>query len=247
VSRRVYPPLPDVPACWTWDLPPLPQKNCTSAIATWQADRCAICALYAPQRNGLYEDHCHRFDWVRGYLCPRCNTVEGQSSASVFEKYRERYPALMLGVTCRRGRYTDPEAIEADQAFWTAVQNAWYVTDSGGYAKARRLADLNQAAGYGMANGTPWPDPDLPEWTPLMRAVHRVGLTPAEWSATLEFRRNRLINPHWRPYDPDRDNPMRRRESVAHHDDPTVRAAVLASLTDDERRQLLAASESVAS
>lgn len=203
------PAIPDVPACWSWDLPSLPQSNCITSLRGWQQDRCAICAHYAPEYLGLYEDHCHRTGSTRGYLCPRCNTLEGTSPAPVFELYRQRHPTQLLGLVLRRGRYRDFLRDQAEKDFQRAVYAAWYRTSPGGYAKDRHYADLNHAA------GVPWPDPDLPDWTPLMRAVHRVGLTPDELALIAEKRHLAAMGIQWRPYDEVRDNPMRAADSPA--------------------------------
>ena len=60
----------------------------------WHDGRCAICG----DRAVLVNDHDHRTGWQRGYLCNRCNILEGLGYGGVFEKYRRRNPAGICGV-----------------------------------------------------------------------------------------------------------------------------------------------------
>lgn len=52
-----------------------------SALYTLQGGLCAICAKEAPAlgagKNGLYVDHCHKSNKVRGLLCCDCNFMLG--------------------------------------------------------------------------------------------------------------------------------------------------------------------------
>lgn len=62
-------------------------------------DRCAICGS-TPRR--LSNDHDHATGLVRGLLCRSCNLREGHGWDGVFELYRQRPPAVILGY---RGYY----------------------------------------------------------------------------------------------------------------------------------------------
>lgn len=177
-----YPPLPVEPACWSWELPPLPMQSWLPFVRKWQAGRCAVCAFIPDQSRNLFEDHDHLTGNTRGFLCPRCNMAEGSRvhrGAEVFAKYRERHPTSMLGVLNKWGRDGHP-AIDIVVSNWERA--------------LRDLADLEdedaQAEWHRMnwrliERGTP---PALPEWTPLMLAAKRVGMTNKQWLATLAHR-----------------------------------------------------------
>lgn len=68
-------------------------------LARWQDGRCAICG----QARDLVCDHDHSTGLVRGWLCHSCNTREGtnQEPDTIFARYRERPPAVILGLTIR--------------------------------------------------------------------------------------------------------------------------------------------------
>lgn len=105
------PPIPHVPACWSWGLPPLPQPSNIFALLQWQEDRCAVCAAHMPGEGletRLHEDHDHDTGDTRGFLCPRCNVDEGRNRHPVFALYRERPPAVILGVLVRYGCTVHP-------------------------------------------------------------------------------------------------------------------------------------------
>jgi hypothetical protein len=110
------------PACWEWEVTDLShlhdidELDCNGllelALRKWQAGRCAMCGKSADLRL----DHDHKTGLVRGLLCHDCNTNEGmqQSADSPFEKYREKSPAMMLGIEIRyfnqfTGNYAEPE------------------------------------------------------------------------------------------------------------------------------------------
>ena len=111
--------LLSAPSCWSW---PVSRTNSATALrsatadaeisaedtaytvlATWQAERCAICGEQYP----LVVDHDHRTGLVRGLLCRQCNTNEGMDGrpGTVYQRYRELPPTRILGV---RIRYWDP-------------------------------------------------------------------------------------------------------------------------------------------
>lgn len=91
--------LPDEPACWSWAVrPPLPgQADVSLALIDWQDDRCAVCGRVDLR---LVLDHDHRTALIRGWLCRSCNTME-PVRGGVFDLYRWRHPASMLGLAER--------------------------------------------------------------------------------------------------------------------------------------------------
>ena len=93
------------PACWSWPLPAeVPNfgiswrevAKATRFIAEWQDHRCAICGCGSYVSTVV--DHDHYTGLLRGILCAGCNTAEGTSGALIYQKYRERHPANMLGI-----------------------------------------------------------------------------------------------------------------------------------------------------
>lgn len=83
------------------------------ALARWQDGRCAICG----KTRDLVCDHDHTTGLVRGWLCHSCNTREGtnRDPGTIFERYRERHPAAILGLTIPyldpvTGEYAKPHA-----------------------------------------------------------------------------------------------------------------------------------------
>ncbi|MEU7972177.1 endonuclease domain-containing protein [Micromonospora sp. NPDC049089] len=108
------------PACHDWpvtdedrtavaQLPALPDDELAAArhvhdlIYRWQRGRCAVCG--GGRSGELVLDHDHVTALVRGWLCRGCNVSEAHSDGGNFAKYRDRPPAVMLGVTAR---YVDP-------------------------------------------------------------------------------------------------------------------------------------------
>jgi hypothetical protein len=101
------------PACWSWPAP----ETCTfaddesaAAFLNWWNHDCAVCG--AAGTGGLVEDHDHRTGLVRGRLCRSCNAQEGRSDAGVFQKYRERSPAAILGISVRYHRAWTGDAVD---------------------------------------------------------------------------------------------------------------------------------------
>lgn len=87
-----------IPSCHVWQVPDgevPPHLSATRALRRWQAGSCAMCSA-SPRR--MLVDHCHQTGLVRGLLCTSCNTAEGLGSSLAFVAYRERPPAVMLGV-----------------------------------------------------------------------------------------------------------------------------------------------------
>lgn len=84
------------PACWSW---PIPEGDYTDAperlLSGFQQGRCAICG---EESEGLVEDHDHYSGFTRAWLCRGCNTMEGISHMPIFDKYRDRHPASILGI-----------------------------------------------------------------------------------------------------------------------------------------------------
>ena len=121
--------LPDEPACWSWTVPPLRESYDhikeifpDRGVLTWDDDgslrkahrvlsrtslatfqfieyhdgRCAICSQHPAE---LIVDHDHWCGLVRGYLCKRCNVLEGTNRADerpLITRYRRRHPASIL-------------------------------------------------------------------------------------------------------------------------------------------------------
>ncbi|MDX3353877.1 endonuclease domain-containing protein [Streptomyces sp. ME01-24h] len=99
--------LQGIPACHVWQVPSgevPPHLSATDALRRWQAGACAMCSA-SLQR--LLVDHCHKTGRVRGLLCTSCNTAEGLTSSPAFAAYRERPPAVMLGVEDQYGSAWD--------------------------------------------------------------------------------------------------------------------------------------------
>lgn len=114
------------PACWAWPVPENPIEDARAAaiaemavlgftltfsddlaagdaLRDWHAGRCAICGT--SPHEGTVEDHDHITGLVRGRLCRGCNTSEGMSHTGRLAMYRQRPPAVILGI---RLRYCSP-------------------------------------------------------------------------------------------------------------------------------------------
>lgn len=126
LCRSCKPDLPELdsaaeslqPACWRWAAGPAvlreferaatlaPSENAAvlaehrasfGLLERWQAGRCAVCGE-VPARGVLVRDHDHDSGLIRGLLCLGCNTLEGRSTSLLFERYRQRPPAAVLGI-----------------------------------------------------------------------------------------------------------------------------------------------------
>lgn len=104
------------PACWSWGPPcsadqfrarELREGRFSAGtieilVKAWDGGfdefhqrRCAICDRRDPD---LVDDHDHSTGLRRGWLCRSCNVMEGKGHGGMFEKYRQRPPAVILGV-----------------------------------------------------------------------------------------------------------------------------------------------------
>ena len=77
------------------------ERALRAALAYWHDGRCAVCGI-SGQR--LVKDHDHETGLIRGLLCRQCNSAEPHDDG-LFRRYRERSPALILGIQVR---YVDP-------------------------------------------------------------------------------------------------------------------------------------------
>ena len=119
--------LPAEPACWSWPvvghdvlrarwastsgvaaLMPAEtverwarQLDGGSLIEVWQAGRCAVCGRDQRVVGELVTDHDHRTGLVRGKLCRSCNGQEARGVGPLWDGYRVRPPAVLLGITAR--------------------------------------------------------------------------------------------------------------------------------------------------
>lgn len=188
--RASYPPLPETPACWSWEPAPLPQFSVPATLLKWQAGRCAVCEVFRPGNNHLdrlLEDHDHRTGDTRGYLCARCNSVEPQTPTPAFRLYRERPPVDILGIRLRyRGHWWHPDTEAANRAWANALATLEF-RDQIREEHAARLRAWTRA----RARGVETAEPELMDVpiTPLMQAAMNVGLTRDEWERTLHQRR----------------------------------------------------------
>lgn len=158
------------PACWSWPLPlddetetyglsteilALPGMRQSMRLSRWQAGRCAICDGPA----GQVEDHCHRSGLFRGYLCLGCNVREGVQGVPLFQKYRSRPPAVILGFTYRYVGFGYPDGALADD---------WVVKALGPVPP-----DYTPAAAEYLAAASALP---LPSWSWSDNAANGIGL-----------------------------------------------------------------------
>lgn len=184
MAATVRPPIPDVPACYSWPLTGLPQLPGANMLRVWQNGRCAVCG---GTTTALVEDHDHATGNVRGYLCDRCNLAEGRySPRPAFLLYRERNPASIMGIAERYPYVANPSTAAGEQAWLDALVALDRLADDGGHAwREREFAELRR---LGVQGDLGWLI-CIPERTPLMDAAERVGITLREWGATLQERR----------------------------------------------------------
>lgn len=105
-----------VPSCHVWAVPQNgapAHLSAIDALRRWQAGACALCSASG---GGLLVDHDHRTGLVRGLLCASCNTAEGLQGAASFVAYRERPPAVILGVEEQYGAPWDGFGLHGDAA-----------------------------------------------------------------------------------------------------------------------------------
>lgn len=87
------------PDCWSWKVTDEDRRvDGRSGIGRWQAGRCGICGV---RDSGMVWDHDHETGWVRGKLCTSCNGLEAASTSRLFDRYRRRNPAAILGMWVR--------------------------------------------------------------------------------------------------------------------------------------------------
>lgn len=116
------------PACWSWPVPAvLPvfpdDDSAMQYLADWHERQCAVCGCPHPEAT----DHDHRTGLIRGKLCRPCNVQEGRSDAPLYRNYRERHPAVILGIVTRYWSpwsgwaQPEPEAAGSGRALRAAV------------------------------------------------------------------------------------------------------------------------------
>lgn len=183
-KSHAFPPLPDVPACWSWECPMGPLVNSEMTIRKWQDCRCAVCGVHRPNLphkpgrrwSGLDEDHDHETGDVRGYLCPRCNVRESRCSDPVFDLYRQRPPAKILGILARYGWVEHPLVRQARWNWENAVnERIWALEEQDRLTHLRRCAEQ-------------WPDQlDDPFWRYRDKIRESEAKLARHWSRAAPF------------------------------------------------------------
>lgn len=99
-TGRAYP-LPKgrkEPACWGWILPPPSDRDARWRLNSWNFGMCAMCEV-TNSMEPIYEDHDHGSSLIRGYLCNKCNLLEG--NGHLHPEWGVKNPATLLGVKVR--------------------------------------------------------------------------------------------------------------------------------------------------
>lgn len=98
---------PTKPICWSWPVTEEDRRGeGRRGIARWQAGRCGICGV---RDSGMVWDHDHETGWLRGKLCSSCNGLEAASASRLFDRYRRRNPATILGAWERYHAFCGPD------------------------------------------------------------------------------------------------------------------------------------------
>lgn len=217
-----YPPIPQVAAYLSWELPMFPQLNSRGSLEKWQQYRCAICEIHlppAPQRFSLLqEDHDHLTMRTRGYLCPRCNTTEGRSTGAAFVQYRECPPAEKLGLNIRYGwnaRWSCPEDKDARTTWeYTLCAIEELVDANEEFERRKRVSDGYRAQGLDAPPATRRPFRISPltmaalrcgfrldeklRWASVTYPDHRPAIAAhVDWEASRANPPRRAIEPVW--------------------------------------------------
>lgn len=102
-------------ACMTWPLPAPEDRDDNFDMWTWQHGRCAACGI----RDNLVLDHDHVTGLERGYLCRRCNRLEGVSTHPIWTLWADgQNPATLLGVEQPYSGWGWKEGVETLAAYY---------------------------------------------------------------------------------------------------------------------------------
>ncbi|GGU44865.1 hypothetical protein GCM10010289_76860 [Streptomyces violascens] len=87
------------PACWDWPVPPYdPHQEPAQRFLAFHAGQCAMCGNQPAGDEQHHEDYDTDTRVVRGLLCTTC-TAEAAEGGSHWDRYRDRHPATILGLT----------------------------------------------------------------------------------------------------------------------------------------------------
>jgi len=113
-------------------------------LLDWQNGRCAVCG---DRLRAL--DHDHETALIRGYLCRFCNAGEGRGGYEPehpFSRYRERNPAIILGIRVRYWSawegWAEPETADPSGAELAAILAALDLPDLGTGDRGRVRQEL---------------------------------------------------------------------------------------------------------